>query len=83
LLSVKLRAGVVDAVATEVVNSGLRFPAEKLETVPVVGVPTNCWTHAVVASAVELSVGGGVGPCGVPVKIGLKSGAAPVMSETS
>jgi hypothetical protein len=32
------RAGVVVAVATEVVNNGLKAPAEKVVTVPVVGV---------------------------------------------
>ena len=32
------KAGVVPAVATDVVNNGLKIPAEKVVTVPVVGV---------------------------------------------
>ena len=41
LLSEKVRAGVVVAVATELVNNGERFPAEKLVTLPPPAVEAN------------------------------------------
>jgi hypothetical protein len=37
VLAVNVRAGVDVAVATDVVNSGDKFPAEKLVTVPLLG----------------------------------------------
>lgn len=90
LLSVNDSAGVVVAVATEVVNSGARLPALNDVTVPVpagkspacmaeetksVPFPRRNWPEAAAPEIVNPVVALNTGAVAVPVKVGLANGA--------